>query len=160
MCINLFFSFSLFAFAFLFVFLEYTQLFLTLYIRKHWATQVNECQSGRRSQALTYERQGVSRAGQHVVGVEQKEGVAQDEGRLEVGARGAFGRKQEAEEVHRDEEAAGDQQVDHVDGGMASKRDLGQRQESFISVTPLSFPFQLTCNRESTNGGGGTRHVN
>lgn len=42
MCINLFFSFSLFAFAFLFVFLEYTQLFLTLYIRKHWATQVNE----------------------------------------------------------------------------------------------------------------------
>lgn len=165
MCINSFFSVSLFASDFLFVFLEYTQLFLTLCIRRHWATQVNELRRVSEwasiAWALTYERQGVSRAGQHVVGVEQKEGVAQDEGRLEVGARGAFGRKQEAEEVQRDEEAAGDQQVDHVDGGMASKRDLGQRQETFISVTPLSFRFQLTCNRESTNGGGGgTRHVN
>lgn len=71
--------------------------------------------------ALTDERQRVPRAGQQVVGVEQEEGVAQDEGHLEVGAHGAFGRKQEAAEVHHDEEAAGDQQVDHVDCRAAPK---------------------------------------
>lgn len=79
--------------------------------------------------ALTYERQRVPRAGQQVIGVEQEEGVAQDEGHLEVGAHGAFGRKQEAEEVDHHEEAAGDQQVDHVDCRMPSKRDLKSEAE-------------------------------
>lgn len=41
----------------------------------------------------------------------QEDRVAQDEGDLKIGPRGALGRKQEAEEVQCDEEAAGDQEV-------------------------------------------------
>lgn len=123
MFVNLFFS-------------QFSRLFLpvlglcTSFVNAYVKTRLRRWTSGEcvdcRYCVLTYERQRVARAGEQVIGVEQEEGVAQDEGHLEEGAHGAFGRKQKAEEVHHDEEAAGDQQVDHVDGRMASKGDLNQ----------------------------------
>ena len=73
---------------------------------------------------LTYERYAASSDGQQVVHHEQEDGVAQDEGHLEVGAVDTLRRKQEAEEVHRDEEAAGKDEVDHVESSPAPQPDL------------------------------------
>jgi len=53
--------------------------------------------------------------GQQVVHDEQEDGVAQDEGHLEGGTVHTISRQHEAEEVHCDEEAAGDQQVHHIE---------------------------------------------
>ena len=65
---------------------------------------------------------------QQVVHDEQEDGVAQDEGHLEGGAVHSLGRQQEAEEVHCDEEAAGDQQVHHIEHWPTSQNDLGKRR--------------------------------
>lgn len=76
----------------------------------------------------TYDGRAVGCAGQQVVHDEQEDGVAQDEGHLEGGAVHAVGGQQEAEEVHGDEEAAGDQEVHHIEGWPASQKDLGRRR--------------------------------
>lgn len=78
---------------------------------------------------LTYERDGVSGDGQQVVHEEQEDGVAQDEGHLERGSVDALRRQQEAEKVHGDEEAAGEQEVHHVHGGTATQSDLMREEE-------------------------------
>ena len=80
------------------------------------------------SLTLTYERYSVSSDWQQVVHYEQEDGVSQDEGHLEGGSIHILGRQQEAEEVHCDEERAGDQQVQHIQGGPAPHSDL-QRAE-------------------------------
>ena len=77
---------------------------------------------------LTDERRLVSGDGQQVVHDEQEDRVAQDEGHLEGRAIDTVGRQQEAEDVHRDEEAAGDQQVHHVEDGSASQNQLRKRE--------------------------------
>lgn len=68
---------------------------------------------------LTCERQIVSSDGQQVVDVEQENRVAQDDRHLKNGAFDALRRQQEAEEVQYDEEAAGEQEVHHIHGGLA-----------------------------------------
>lgn len=76
--------------------------------------------------SLTYERYGVSSDGQHVICAEQEDGVTQDEGHLEQGAVNVLGWQHKAEEVHCDEESAGDQEVHDICGRMALYRDLQQ----------------------------------
>ena len=73
---------------------------------------------------LTCERYGFSSDRQQVVHIEEENSVAQDEGHLEKRAAAVIGRQQEAEEVHSDEEGAGDQQIHHIEGGPAPQRDL------------------------------------
>lgn len=73
---------------------------------------------------LTGERDGVPGDGQQVVHVEHENGVAQDERHLKKGALDTLWRQQEAEEVQCDEEEAGDEEVDHVQGGPAPQRQL------------------------------------
>ena len=83
---------------------------------------------------LTYERYSVSSDGQQVVHDEQEDSVAQDEGHLEGGPVHSLWGQQEAEEVHCDEEAAGDQQVHHIQGGPAPHSDLrgGTLNKDFV----------------------------
>lgn len=69
---------------------------------------------------LTYERYGVSCNRQQAVHVEQEDSVAQDEGHLEQRAVNILRRQHEAEQVHCDQEAAGYQQVHHIQGGPTS----------------------------------------
>ena len=82
------------------------------------------------SRILTYKRDGVARDGQQVVHDEQEDGVAQDEGHLEGGAVDALGGEQEAEEVDGDQEAAGDEEVHHVQSGSAPHHDLDRETQS------------------------------
>lgn len=79
---------------------------------------------------LTHERYGVSCDRQHVIDVEQENRVAQDERHLKKGTVAALGRQHEAEEVQCNEKAAGDQQVDHIEGGPAPKWDLDPCQQT------------------------------
>lgn len=73
---------------------------------------------------LTGERDGVPGDGQQVVHVEHESGVAQDERHLKLGAFDSLWRQQEAEEIQCDEEKAGVEEVDHVQGGPALQRQL------------------------------------
>ena len=57
-------------------------------------------------------------------------GVAQDEGHLEGGPVHTVGRQQEAEEVQCDEEAAGDQEVHHIEEWPAFQNYLGMRYKN------------------------------
>ena len=68
---------------------------------------------------LTDERRSLPSGWQQVIHDEQEDGVSQDEGHLEGGSVHTVGGQHEAEEVHCDEEAAGDQQVHHIEGGPA-----------------------------------------
>ena len=79
--------------------------------------------------SLTHERRLLPGDGQQVVHDEQEDRVAQDEGHLEGGPVHTMGRQHEAEEVQRDEEAAGDQQVHHVEGRPPSQNDLREAQK-------------------------------
>ena len=95
---------------------------------KYWGNSHWYCQ-------LTHERYSVSTDGQQVVHDEQEDRVAQDEGHLEKGAVAAVGRQQEAEQVHCDEEAAGDQQVHHIQGGPTLHRDLQKSRQQLVNLT-------------------------
>ena len=77
--------------------------------------------------------------GEQVVHDEQEDRVAQDEGHLEGGAVHAVGRQHEAEEIQRDEEAAGDQQVHHVEGRPPFQNDLREAQKN----NALRFKFSM-----------------
>lgn len=92
-------------------------------VNSHWYCQ------------LTYERYFVSGDGQQVIHDEQEDRVTKDEGHLEKGAVATTGRQQEAEEVHCDKEAAGDQQVHHVKGGPTLHRDLQQSRQQLVNLT-------------------------
>lgn len=79
---------------------------------------------------LTYERYGVSSDRQQVVGAEQEDGVAQDQGHLEQGPVNVLCRQHKTEEVHCDEETAGDQEVHNVHDRLAADRDLQPRLQT------------------------------
>lgn len=68
---------------------------------------------------LTGERDGVPGDRQQVIGVEHENNVAQDECHLKKEAFNTLWRQQEAEEVQHDEEEAGEEEVDHIQGGPA-----------------------------------------
>ena len=67
----------------------------------------------------THQGYGVAGDGQQVVHDEQEHGVAQNERHLEQGAVDALRRQEEAEQVHGDQETAGQEEVHHVHGGTA-----------------------------------------
>ena len=70
---------------------------------------------------LTDEWYGVSCDRQQVVHEEQEDGVAQDESHFEGGSVHVLWGEEEAEEVHCDEEEAGDQQVHHIHGWLTPR---------------------------------------
>lgn len=76
---------------------------------------------------LTGERDGVPGDRQQVIRVEHENGVAQDERHLKKEAFDTLWRQQEAEEVQHDEEEAGEEEGDHIQGGPAPQRQLEQR---------------------------------
>lgn len=82
---------------------------------------------------LTSERDGVPGDGQQVIGVEYENGVAQDERHLTKGAFGTLWRQQKAKEVQHDEEEAGDEEADHIQGGPAPQRQLKQGRHTTTS---------------------------
>lgn len=73
---------------------------------------------------LTGERDGVPGDGKQVIRVEHENDVTQDECHLKKEAFGALWRQQEAEEVQHDKEEAGEEEIDHVQGGPAPQRQL------------------------------------
>ncbi len=79
--------------------------------------------------SLTDERSCISSDRQQVVHDKQEDRVAQDEGHLEGRPVHTLGWQQEAEEVHCDEEAAGDQEVHHIEDWPTSQNDLGMRHK-------------------------------
>ena len=66
--------------------------------------------------SLTQKRCCIPSDRQQVVHDEQEDRVAQDESHLEGTSVHTMGRQQEAENVQCDEEAAGDQEVHHIQG--------------------------------------------
>lgn len=86
------------------------------YLRQKWCFQYT-C-------FHTYQWYGASCNGQQVIHDEQEDGVAKNKTHLEGGAVHVLGRQQEAEEIHSDEEAAGDQEVHHVEGCSAPQDNL------------------------------------
>lgn len=87
--------------------------------KKSYTNSIRDTMDISRNCELTCERQTVSSDGQQVVDVEQENRVAQDDRHLKKGAFDALRRQQEAEEVQYDEEAAGEQEVHHIYGGLA-----------------------------------------
>lgn len=61
---------------------------------------------------------------QQVIHDEQEDGVAEDEGHLERGSVHTLRRQQEADEIHSDEKATGDQQVHHIKDWSAAQDQL------------------------------------
>lgn len=77
----------------------------------------------------TYKRSSCSTVRQEVIGDEQKDGVAQDEGHFESRAVDVFRRHEEAEQVQQTQEAAGDQEVHYIDAGLTFKDYLWHKQK-------------------------------